>query len=74
MFGRFNRHRFQSLKLPELEADMVLHGWFKFWAQLPEWLSKFEELKVANFTRCYMDTKLSTGTSKIERILIFDRI
>jgi len=36
MFDRFNRHRFQSLKLSKLIAYMGLHGWLKFCIRLPE--------------------------------------
>jgi len=54
----FNRHRFQSLKLPKLVADMILHGWLKSWTRLPEWFLNFEELQITNFTRCHMDTNL----------------
>jgi len=31
-----NRHRFQSLKLSKLVADIILHGELKFWTRLPE--------------------------------------
>jgi len=36
MFDRFNRHRFKTLKLSELVADMVLHDRLKFWTRLPK--------------------------------------
>ena len=58
MFDRFNHHWFQSLKLLKLIADMILHGWLKFWARLPVWYLNFEKQKFANFTRCHMDTNL----------------
>ena len=59
MYDWFNRHRFQSLKLSTLIiADMALYGWLNFRNRLPEWFLNFDELKLASFTRYYMDTNL----------------
>jgi len=58
MLHRFNRNRFQSLKLLKLKADMFLHRWLESWTRLHERFLIFEELKLANFTPCHMDTNL----------------
>jgi len=44
MFDRFIRNQFQSLKLSKLTADMVLHGWLKFWTRLSERLCEFHKV------------------------------
>jgi len=73
-FDRFNLHRCQSFKLLKLIADMVLHGWLKFWTRLPEWFLNFEELKSADFTRCHIDTNhkntsFQSFMEKVDRLL-----